>query len=107
MILSYNWKIISERANHSHIVTSHKISENEMGNRGSKSNYVKFVKEQRVDGSWFTGPCTVDLRYTLRGFERITWTGIPSKQILSKQLYSTTNNSKNLIKPKLSTINGG
>jgi hypothetical protein len=46
------------------MVTSHKMNENEMGYRGSKSkcnfnnkpiqnkNY-NFVKEQRVDGSWF------------------------------------------------------
>ena len=68
-----------------------------------------FVKEQRVDGSWFTGSSPVSLRYTLRGFERITWAGIPSKQILSKRLYSTTNNSKNLnlLQPKLSTIDEG
>jgi hypothetical protein len=36
------------------MVTSHKISENEMGYRGSKSEFVlltKTVKEQRVDGS--------------------------------------------------------
>lgn len=32
------------------MVTSHKMSENEMGYRGSKSAY-KAVKEQRVDGS--------------------------------------------------------
>ena len=35
------------------MVISQKMSENEMGNRGSKSNYYNylFVKEQRVDGS--------------------------------------------------------
>nr|AGN49028.1 LAGLIDADG endonuclease [Botrytis cinerea B05.10] len=66
-----------------------------------------FVKEQRVDGSWFIGSCPVNLRYTLRGFERISWAGIPSNQILSKRLYSTTNNSKNLLQPKLSTIDKG
>ena len=55
MILSYNWKIISGWPNYPGIVTSHKMNENEMGNRGSKSNltkYLKFVKEQRVDGSY-------------------------------------------------------
>ncbi len=41
------------------MVKSHKISENKMGDRGSKSGiqYPKpkriSVKEQRVDGSWF------------------------------------------------------
>lgn len=32
------------------MVISQKMSENEMGNRGSKSN-ILFVKEQRVDDS--------------------------------------------------------
>jgi hypothetical protein len=41
------------------MVISQKMSENEMGNRGSKSDLLnkiikvnKSVKEQRVDGSW-------------------------------------------------------
>jgi len=36
------------------MVTSHKMNENEMGYRGSKSKFItqlNFVKEQRVDGS--------------------------------------------------------
>ena len=41
------------------MVTSHKMMETEMGYRGSKSkSYVHveidFVKEQRVDGGWFS-----------------------------------------------------
>ena len=38
------------------MVTSHKMNENEMGYRGSKSPifYREGVKEQRVDGSWCT-----------------------------------------------------
>lgn len=80
--------------------------ERSMDNRGSKSNYT-FVKEQRVDGSWFIGSRPVNLRYTLRGFERISWAGITSNQILNKWLYSTTNNSKNLTQAKISTINEG
>jgi hypothetical protein len=32
-------------------VISLKMMVTEMGDRGSKSNYIKFVKEQRVDGS--------------------------------------------------------
>jgi LAGLIDADG endonuclease len=80
--------------------------ERSMDYRGSKSNYM-FVKEQRVDGSWFTGSCAVNLRYTLRGFEIITWAGIPSNQIINKRLYSTTNKSKIIIQPKLSTIDEG
>ncbi len=52
MIPSYNWKIISGWTNYSCKVTSHKMSENEMDNRGSKSDLInKSVKEQRVDGS--------------------------------------------------------
>ena len=59
MIPSYSRKTISGWANHSGMVTSQKKNENEMGNRGSKSdlntyNKSKSVKEQRVDGSWAT-----------------------------------------------------
>ena len=76
----------------------------EMDNRGSKSIILSniIVKEQRVDGGRLLNFCIFNnLRYTLRGFERITWSGIPSYQILNKQLYSTTSDSKNL-KQKLS-----
>lgn len=48
------------------------------------------------------------LRYTLKGFERITCNGIPSNQILNKQLYSTINTIKNpelISKAELSTNN--
>ena len=48
----------------------------------------------------------MDLRYTLRGIEKITLAGIPSNQVLNKRLYSTTKNPKNL-QPKLSTIDEG
>ena len=80
--------------------------ERSMDNRGSKSNFMKFVKEQRVDGSWSTGLRLVNLRYTLRGIEKITLAGIPSNQVLNKRLYSTAKNPKNL-QPKLSTIDEG
>jgi len=54
MIPSYIWKNISGWSNHSGKVISHKMIEREMGDRGSKSNsIIKFVKEQRVDGSWY------------------------------------------------------
>lgn len=50
---SYNRKVISGQTNYLGKVTSHKMMETEMGNRGSKSKFVKnFVKEQRVDGSY-------------------------------------------------------
>jgi len=73
MIPSYSWKTISGWINYSCKVTSHKMSENEMGYRGSKSDLSRLisVKEQRVDGSWHglcvASPC---LRCTLMDFER-------------------------------------
>jgi hypothetical protein len=41
------------------MVTSLKMNENEMGYRGSKSEFIKknSVKEQRVDGSWCFSLC--------------------------------------------------
>ena len=57
MILNYSRKAISGWTNHSGIVTSQNMIENEMGYRGSKSIVRRklentIVKEQRVDGSW-------------------------------------------------------
>ena len=53
MIPSYSRKAISGQNNYLGKVTSHKMSENEMGYRGSKSVLVSStVKEQRVDGSY-------------------------------------------------------
>lgn len=53
---SYSRNAISGWINCSGMVTTLKIRENEMDNRGSKSDLVnKFVKEQRVDGSWSNG----------------------------------------------------
>ncbi len=69
------------------------IKTRKMDNRGSKSvviNNNSTVKEQRVDGSWFIKPDLINLRCTLRGFERITLSGSLSYQILNKHLYSTT-----------------
>jgi len=54
MIPSYSRKTISGWSNYPCMVTSHKMSENEMGYRGSKSEFVSqidSVKEQRVDGN--------------------------------------------------------
>lgn len=53
---SYSWKIVSGWSNYSGMVTFYKIDENLMDDRGSKSKFktfLKFVKEQRIDGSWF------------------------------------------------------
>jgi hypothetical protein len=41
---------MSDQTNYLGMVTSYKMSENEMGYRGSKSG-ISSVKEQRVDGS--------------------------------------------------------
>ena len=67
---NYSWKTICGWSNYSGMVTSLKMSENEMDNRGSKSAILKniVVKEQRVDGSWFKPG--LNLRCTLQGFER-------------------------------------
>ena len=54
------------------MVTSQKMKETKMGYRGSKSAICESiaVKEQRVDGSWSIKKDLMDLRCTLRGFER-------------------------------------
>ena len=70
------------------MVTSHKMNENEMGYRGSKSdlntsNKSKSVKEQRVDGSWFG--YNPKLRCTLVGGESRYRFRIPSKQLNVKK----------------------
>ncbi len=62
LIPNYSKKANSGWTNHSEMVISQKIRENEMGNRGSKSEFefnhyptLNSVKEQRVDGSWYKG----------------------------------------------------
>lgn len=69
---SYSRKAINGWSNYSGTVTSLKMSENEMDDRGSKSTKLNsmVVKEQRVDGSWSIKPSLMDLRCTLRGSER-------------------------------------
>ena len=53
IVPNYIRKKISGQNNYLGTVTSYSMSENKMGYRGSKSNFiVKFVKEQRVDGSY-------------------------------------------------------
>ena len=68
------------------MVTSHKINENEMGYRGSKSVLkITTVKEQRVDGSWCVNSKNtneiIHLRYTLMGCESNNRIKILSKQL--------------------------
>ena len=94
-------------------VTSQKISESWMDNRGSKSITglftpnslnVVIVKEQRVDGSWQVGSASC-LRCTLAGFERNYQFRIPSNQInkYTKRYYSS--NSLNIRRNPNSRIN--
>jgi hypothetical protein len=53
-----------------------------MGYRGSKSYFlIKFVKEQRVDGSCFGSGRYPKLRCTLTGGESCYPVRIPSKQL--------------------------
>ena len=80
------------------MVTSQKIYENIMDNRGSKSNLLplpfskkniqsgmgynlKFVKEQRADGSWLLKN---NLRCALVTFERCSYLKALSSQIIKK-----------------------
>ena len=94
MIPSYSRKVISGQNNYLGMVTSHKIDENQMGDRGSKSEIqspqpnVFSVKEQRVDGSYFG--FYPKLRCTLMGGESRYQFKIPSKQF-TKKLFSTLN----------------
>ena len=54
IVPNYLWKVISGWNNHTCKVISYSMSENKMGNRGSKSELkYKSVKEKRVDGSYF------------------------------------------------------
>ena len=104
MALHYMWYSLKCSSYELYNSRAVEVQSRKMDNRGSKSNKgsALFVKEQRVDGSYLLNIQRFNnLRYTLRGFERITWSGIPSNQILNKQLYSTTSDSKNL-KQKLS-----
>ena len=63
--------------------------ENEIDYRGSKSelNKIKFVKEQRVDGSWSSNKML--LRFTLMDYENSYQIKFLSKQ-LNKSIYYNT-----------------
>lgn len=90
LIPSYNRKIISGWRESSGMVISHKISENGMGNCGSKTEFItKFIKEQRVNGNW----CGIShLRCTLNYFERNNAIKKLSNQ-LNKRQYSNFSQS--------------
>nr|YP_010759087.1 hypothetical protein QEO35_mgp32 [Hericium alpestre]WEX32001.1 hypothetical protein [Hericium alpestre] len=97
MVPSYSRKAISGWNNYPCMVTSHKMNENEMGYRGSKSVLVtSTVKEQRVDGSGCKKP--LHLRCILMGFERNYQIKIPSKQ-LNKVYFSTQTSLNNKLNP--------
>jgi len=102
MIPSYNWKVIDGWSNYSGKVTSHKMIEREMDDRGSKLKLslnrptshkykLNFVKEQRVDGSL----CLINkhIRCILMGFERNYQIKIPSNQIITFISFCKTNNN--------------
>ena len=70
IVPNYIRKAICGGTNYSGMVISYRMSENEMGNRGSKSVYIKdTVKEQRVDDSCFIKSKLMQLRCTLMGGE--------------------------------------
>jgi hypothetical protein len=85
LIPSY-WLIpVSGWSNYPCMVISQKMSENEMGYRGSKSEFLLpqpieiSVKEQRVDGSYFGSVSIPRLRCTLTGGESRYHIKFPSK----------------------------
>ena len=89
LIPSYVRKAFSGWSNSPCMVISQKMSENEMGNRGSKSVFLNpqpfeiSVKEKRVDGSYFGSGMVANprLRCTLTGGESRYHIKIPSKQL--------------------------
>ena len=96
MIPNYIWKFICGWTNYSCMVTSQKISEKKVDNRGSKSGFnMNSVKEQRVNGNWWIK--LIYLRYTLMGFERNYRIKNPSKQLNVKKF--STFNSKSKMDP--------
>ena len=81
LIPSQMRKHLSGWTNHSCKVTSQKMLERKMEYRGSKSEYLNSVKEQRVDGH----KCVnfTHLRYALMGFERNYQIRIPSNHLIT------------------------
>jgi len=92
MIPSINRKVNSGQINSLGMVTSHKMMETEMGNRGSKSGSFGLpepVKEQRVDGSYLGSIRDPKLRCTLTGGESRYQAKIPSNRFVKNSLLST------------------
>ena len=98
LIPSHSRKAMSGWTNHPCTVISLKIDENQMDNRGSKSEFLQdSVKEQRVDGSYCIKASTsrMQLRCILMNFERISRVKFPSKQLNVKN-FSTSNSPTNV-----------
>src|ERR1700674_3341188 len=82
------------------MVITHKMNENEIGYRGSKSKnklianpkkIYNFVKEQRADGNCFINHKLMRLRCALMGFERNYPIRILAKQLLNNRAYFCVN----------------
>jgi hypothetical protein len=86
MVPSHRRKAEGGWTNHSCKVTSHKASEKNVGNRGYKSKFNYFVKEQRVYDSW-CGTGLSHLRCTLMGFEKNYQVKILSNQITQRRFF--------------------
>ena len=97
MVPNLEWKYGGGRSNESCKVTSQKMIEREMDNRGSKSMlYDNIVKEQRVDGSCINSYLARKaiekdsmLRCTLMGFKRNYQVKTLSNKIINKRFYSS------------------
>jgi LAGLIDADG endonuclease len=94
------------------MVITHKMNENEIGYRGSKSEYklkanpkkiYNFVKEQRADGNYFINHKLMKLRCALMGFERNYLIRILAKQLLNSRAQPYRNFS-NLSSPIFQSI---
>ena len=96
LIPSFNRKILSGWTNHSCMVITRIMIERLMDYRGSKSDFFKSVKEQRVDGHKCVS--LIHLRYALMGFERNYPIRILSKHLITstRSYTSSTNLSRNL-----------
>ena len=94
IVPNYPLKRVCGWTNHSCKVISYKMSENEMGNRGSKSVFLNpqpkeiSVKEKRVDGSCFG--YKPKLRCTLMGGESYYQVKNLSKRLNNKQFSTLT-----------------
>jgi hypothetical protein len=107
IIPNYFRKKISGWSNYSCMVTTYKMSENEMGYRGSKSILnTDIVKEQRVDGSYLGSLYYPKLRCTLMGGESRYQIKIPSKQInkIIYRSYSSNSPSTNTALPHITPL---